>query len=76
MKDFDLDVEIAAIKAHTKAIRKRNYSSRISKLDKYKGELLTLHRAGTSSAELQRWLKTKRITCAPSTVLRYIQKNG
>ena len=38
MSEFDADAEVARLKAHTKAIRKRDYSRRISKLDKYKGE--------------------------------------
>jgi len=35
-----------------------------------------MYRTGASGAELQRWLKEKRISCALSTVLRYVQKNG
>ncbi|MCP4934161.1 MAG: hypothetical protein GY927_08140 [bacterium] len=76
MSEFDATAEVERLKAQTKARRKRVYSRRISKLDAYKGELLSLHRAGASGAELQRWLKEKRITCALSTVLRYLQKNG
>ncbi len=76
MSEFDATQEVERLKAQTKARRKRIYSRRISKLDAYKGELLSLSRAGASGAELQRWLKEKRITCALSTVLRYLQKNG
>ena len=76
MSEFDAQAEVQRLKAHTKAIRKREYSRRISKLDKYKGELISMYRAGASGAELQRWLKEKRIPCALSTVLRYVQKNG
>lgn len=76
MSEFDADTEVARLKAHTKAIRKRDYSRRISKLDKYKGEIMSMHRAGASGAELQRWLKEKRISCALTTVLRYVQRNG
>lgn len=74
--EFDAQAEVRRLKAQTKAIRKRSYARRRSKLDKYKGELLSLHRAGASGAELQRWLKTKRISCALSTVLRYLHNNG
>jgi len=76
MSEFDADAEVTRLKAHTKARRKRNYSRRISKLDKYKGEIMSMHRAGASGAELQRWLKEKRISCALTTVLRYVQRNG
>jgi hypothetical protein len=76
MSEFDAQAEVQRLKAHTKAIRKREYSRRVSKLDKYKGELISMYRAGASGAELQRWLKEKRISCALSTVLRYVQKNG
>jgi hypothetical protein len=76
MPEFDAVAEVQRLKAQAKARRKRNYSRRISKLDKYKGELLSMYRAGASGADLQRWLKEKRIICALSTVLRYVQKNG
>ena len=76
MSKFDVEAEVAHLKAQTKMIRKRNYSRRISKLDKYKGEIINMYRVGASGAEVQRWLKKKRISCALTTVLRYIQKNG
>jgi hypothetical protein len=75
MTEFNAAAEVAKLKAQTKAIRKRSYFQRISKLDKYRGELLTMYRAGASGAELLRWLKTKRVTCAPSTLSRYIKKH-
>lgn len=76
MSEFDAIAEVQRLKAQTQARRKRPYSRRISKLDKYKGEIISMHRAGASGAELQRWLKEKRISCALTTVLRYVQRHG
>ena len=47
---FDANAEAAALKAHTKAIRKKRYQP--SQLDRYRGELLQLHQAGVTAAEL------------------------
>ena len=77
MSDFDVQSELSALKAQTKTIRKRSYSARKSRLDKYTHQLLDLHQAGATAAELQRWLKAnKRIKVAHSTVLRWLEKNG
>ena len=76
MSEFNAVEVVQRLKAQTKAIRKRVYSARISKLDKYKGEVMAMHTTGATAAEIQRWLNTKRISCALSTVTRYIQKNG
>lgn len=76
MSDFDAKAEVAKLKAETKARRKRVYSRRISKIDPYKGEVLSLYREGASGVEIQSWLKSKRVTCSLSTVTRYLLKNG
>ena len=47
---FDAAAEAAALKAHTQAIRKKRYYP--SQLDRYRGELLQLHQAGVTTAEL------------------------
>ena len=73
MRDFDLDTELTALKTQTQVIRKRRYSR--SRLDRYKGELLQLYRAGASAAELQRWLRRQRVKVAWSTVYRWLQKH-
>lgn len=72
--DFDPQAELATLRAQTKTIRKRRYSR--SRLDKYAGELLTLHRDGASIAELQRWLRVRRIKVVHSTVARWLAKHG
>ena len=74
---FDAQKEAAELKRQTQVIRKRNYKKRISRLDQYKGELLALKNEGSSIAELQRWLRKKRIKVVHSTVLRWLQaQNG
>lgn len=72
--DFDAKTELAALQQQTKIIRQRRYAT--SRLDKYAGELLDLHRAGATTAELQRWLRAHRIRVVHSTVARWLIKNG
>ena len=77
MSDFDVQTELSTLKAHTKTIRKRSYSARKSRLDKYTHQLLALHQAGATAAELQRWLRAnKRVKVVHSTVLRWLEKHG
>ncbi len=71
---MNIEKEIQALKKQTKSIRKRRLG--ISRLDRFKGELLTLHKKGAIVAELQRWLRKKRIKVEYSTVYRWIKKNG
>lgn len=72
--EFDAKTELAALQQQTKTIRQRRYA--VSRLDKYTGELLELHRAGATPAELQRWLRARRIRVVHSTVARWLTKNG
>lgn len=71
--DFDPQVELATLREQTQTIRRRRYVK--SRLDRYAGELLTLHRAGASTAELQRWLRGRRIKVVHSTVARWLEKH-
>jgi hypothetical protein len=72
--NFDLQSELQQLKDETKLNRQRRHSR--SRLDKYQGELLLLHRKSASVAELQRWLRTKRIKVHWSTVSRWIKNHG
>lgn len=72
--DFDVNTELKTLREQTKIIRRKRYSR--SRLDKYAGELLTLHRAGATTAELQRWLRGQRIKVVHSTVARWLAKHG
>ncbi len=77
MPDFDVQRDLSALKDQTQSMRKRAYSARKSRLDKYTHQLLELYHAGATAAELQRWLRTnKRIKVAHSTVLRWLKKHG
>lgn len=75
-KEFDVQKELLTLKNQTKLIRKRVYSARKSRLDKFKFELLKLNRAGASVAELQRFLRTNRTKVAHSTISRWLKKHG
>ena len=76
MANFNTQSELLALKAQTASLRKRSYKRRKSRLDKYKFELLELHRAGATGAELQRYLRSKRIQVTHSTVQRWLANNG
>ena len=71
---FDTDTELDLLRRQTSEIRKKRYSR--SRLDRYRGELLQLHRAGASVAELQRGLRARRIRVVHSSVARWIARNG
>jgi hypothetical protein len=73
--DFDVSEEISKLKAQTKAIRKRRYSQRKSKLDPYHGEIIQLLNAGASGAEIRRWLLGLNVEISPSTLSRWIERN-
>jgi len=74
MDSLDVAAEVAKLKSHTRTIRKSRYSR--SRLDRYRAELRNLYQGGASIAELQRWLRTKRISVAYTTVHRWITKNA
>lgn len=73
MEKFDPIAEVAELKKQTAAMRKRSYSKRKSRLDSYHTELMAMHKAGASVAELNRWLrKKKKVRVADSTVHRWL----
>lgn len=74
MSEFDVELEVKKLKQQTSTIRKKQFYK--SRLDRYQGELLTLHKAGATCAELQRFLRTKRIKVVHSTVWRWLDKHG
>jgi len=74
MDNFNTNVKVDQLKAHKRRIRKRVY--RRSKLDKFKGELITLRREGASATDLQRWLRQQRIQVTLTTVTRWLEKHG
>ena len=70
----DIDTELGALRRQTSEIRKKRYSR--SRLDRYGNKLQQLQQAGASVAELQRWLRDRRIRVVHSTVARWIARNG
>ncbi|WP_323107207.1 hypothetical protein [Klebsiella quasipneumoniae] len=74
MRLYIAGVAIERSQAQTRRIRQVRY--RPSRLDRYTGELLSLYQAGASAAELQRWLRARRIKVVLSTVTRWLEKNG
>ncbi|MGL4715544.1 MAG: hypothetical protein ACRCWL_06490 [Aeromonas sp.] len=71
---FDPLSEVARLRQQTAIIRKPRF--RPSRLDRYRAELIALHQAGASVAELQRWLRGQRIRVVHSTVARWLSKCG
>ncbi|MCY1422248.1 hypothetical protein D9M71_379240 [compost metagenome] len=71
-KPFDPQAEAARLRATTRMRRKTTY--RRSRLDRYAGELLALHRAGATIAELQRWLGERRVRVVHTTVARWLSR--
>lgn len=72
--DFDPKAELAILRQQTSVIRKPRYAR--SRLDKFTGELLSMYRSGATTAELQRWLRGRRIRVVHSTVARWLAKHG
>lgn len=74
IKDFDAKAEVAKLKAQTKAIRKRRYAQRKSKLDPYHGEIIQLLETGASHAEIRRWLRGLNLDVSAPTLSRWIAR--
>jgi hypothetical protein len=74
-KEFDVQAEVARLKAQTKAIRRRSYTQRKSKLDNYHGEVIQLYRNGAKAAEIIRWLESLHVKISPSTLSRWLSRN-
>ncbi|MDE0343878.1 MAG: hypothetical protein OXK82_12065 [Deltaproteobacteria bacterium] len=71
-KTFDAAAEVARLKVETRARRRRRHAN--SRLDRYTRELLALHDAGATTAELQRWLGHRRLRVHHSTVARWLKR--
>jgi hypothetical protein len=74
MTKFDVETELAKLKAETRELRQKRFKN--SRLNTYRGELVTMHEEGATVAELQRWLKAKRISVAWTTVKRWLDNRG
>ena len=72
---MDAAREAARLRNQTRERRRRPY--RKSRLDRHAHELLALRGHGTTVAELQRWLRTKRrVKVSHSTVARWLRQHG
>ena len=71
---FDVAAEVAHLKADTRARRRRRRAP--SRLDRHTHELLALHDAGATVAELQRWLAARRVRVHQTTVGRWLRRHG
>ena len=69
---FDAAAEAARLREQTRARRLGRLS--VSRLDRYTHELLALHDAGSTTAELQRWLRDRRVRVHHSTVARWLRR--
>jgi hypothetical protein len=71
---MDVKQEAERLKAKAQARRKKRYS--VSKLDKWKPELLALRAEGVTLEALKIWLSEKKIHCEISTISRWLKKHG
>jgi len=71
---FDAIAELEEIKRKRKVSKRKRYYK--SKLDKFKFELLKLHKSGASLGDLQFFLRKNRTKAAISTIQRWLKKHG
>ena len=69
---FDAAAEAAHLREQTRARRRTRLAA--SRLDRYTLELLALHDAGSTPAELRRWLADRRVRVHHSTVARWLRR--
>lgn len=74
MTKFDVETELVKLKAETHELRQKRFKN--SRLNAYRGELVKMRIKGATVAELQRWLKAKRISVAWTTVKRWLDNHG
>lgn len=68
---FDPNKELTAIREHRAMQRRKIY--RKSKLEKFRAELVALHRSGASAQDLSIWLKLRhRMKINRSSVARFL----
>ncbi len=70
---FNADQELQRIKTMRTVMRKKRYNKSV--LERYRAELVELHRAGASLGDIQLWLRReKRLKVARSTIGRFLHK--
>ena len=73
---FDAKTTVMKLRQETRLRRKRPYRRNQSRLDRFRAEILALKHHGASAAEIQRWLRQKRICVVLTTVTRWLEKNN
>jgi hypothetical protein len=68
---FDAKAEVARLKEQTK--KRRNVPKK-SSLSRFESQILALKQEGASMAEIQRWLRSKGLKVAHSTVSRWFAR--
>ncbi|MFT3742411.1 MAG: hypothetical protein QM752_07120 [Gammaproteobacteria bacterium] len=70
---FDATVALQEVRHYKQLCLQKKF--RVSRLDRYRAELVALRRAGASYRELALWLrKHKRLKCSFSTIMRYLKR--
>ena len=73
---FEANTTVMKLRQETRLRRKRPYRRNQSRLDRFRVEILALKHHGASAAEIQRWLRQKRICVVLTTVTRWLEKNN
>lgn len=71
---FNAATEAMRLRADSHARRRVRY--RGSRLDRFSRELLALRDEGATTAEIQRWLRERRVRVHHSTVARWLRCRG
>lgn len=67
---FDPAAEVARLSQMQAINRRKRYCK--SRLDKFRHQLLALHKAGASLSQLQLWLRHNRLKVSRSTISRWL----
>jgi len=70
---FNADAELSKIREQIQLKKKKRF--RRSRLDRFRGEILSLQRAGASLIEISEFVTSRGVPAVPSTISRYL-KNG
>ena len=73
MTESEAIAEVERLKNLQKRNRKKTYAT--SRLDKYRGDIVVLLKAGATPVQIQKWLRERRIKVVLSTVTRYLDKH-
>ncbi|MGL4667778.1 MAG: hypothetical protein ACRCWR_07595 [Saezia sp.] len=69
---FDAKAEILRLKKESQT---RRYRPRQSCLKRFEAQIIALRQEGASAAQIQRWLNSKQLKVAQSTISRWLKKH-